>query len=145
LYGELTGVGVSYLLARALAAKGFRIARLDGDDERQMLDLVALGTVSDVAPLRGANRILVRHGLDVLRATRRTGLRAMIRHGEFDPQKLTADRISFGLGPRLNAAGRVASPTAALDLLLTEDTNVANDLAQQIERHNTTRRMRSDQ
>jgi len=145
LYGELTGVGVSYLLVRALAMRGFRIARLDGDDERQMLDLVALGTVSDVAPLRGANRILVRHGLEVLRNTRRTGLRAMIRHGEFDPQKLNADRISFGLGPRLNAAGRVASPTAALDLLLTEDDSVANGLAQQIERHNTTRRLRTDQ
>jgi single-stranded-DNA-specific exonuclease len=145
LYGELTGVGVSYLLVRALAAAGFRIARLDNDDERQMLDLVALGTVSDVGSLRGANRILVREGLHVLRNTQRAGLRAMFRHGEFDPQKLTADRISFGLGPRLNAAGRIESPTAALDLLLTDDDSTANDLAMKLERHNTARRLRTSQ
>ena len=145
LYGELTGVGVAYLLVRALAAQGFRIARLDGDDDRQMLDLVALGTVTDVGALRGANRILVRAGLEVLRHTRRPGIRAMIRHGEFKPERLNADRISFGLGPRLNAAGRVATPQAALDLLLTEDESAANDLAMQLEKYNHARRLRSDQ
>jgi single-stranded-DNA-specific exonuclease len=69
----------------------------------------------------------------------------MFRHGEFDPGKLTADRISFGLGPRLNAAGRVASPTTALKLLLAEDDATANDLARELERYNHTRRLRHDQ
>jgi len=145
VYGELTGVGVAYLLVRALAADGFRIAGLDNDDDRRMLDLVALGTVTDVGALRGANRILVRAGLDMLRRTERPGLQAMFRHGDFDPAKLTADRISFGLGPRLNAAGRIASPTTALKLLLAADDASANDLARELERYNHTRRLRHDQ
>lgn len=143
IYTELTGAGVAYLFVLALAADGFRIARLDDDDPTRMLDLVTLGTVSDVGALRGANRVLVRHGLEVLRRTTRPGLQAILRHGDFDPDRLTADRISFGIGPRLNAAGRVSSPAAALDLLLTDDVDIANDLAMKLEQWNHTRRLRT--
>jgi single-stranded-DNA-specific exonuclease len=144
VYTELTGAGVAYLFVLALAQSGFPVSRLDGDDPGGMLDLVTLGTVTDVGALRGANRVIVQHGLDVLRYSRRPGIQAMMRHGDFDPKKLTADRISFGLGPRLNAAGRVASPETALRLMLTEDDDEANELAMQLEQWNHTRRLRTN-
>ena len=144
IYQELTGAGVTYLFVLALAAEGFPVFHLDDDQPERVLDLVTLGTVTDVGALRGANRVLVRQGLDVLRHSSRPGIQAIIRHGDFDPAKLTADRISFGLGPRLNAAGRVGKPEAALRLLLTTDKEEANDLAMQLEQWNHTRRLRSD-
>jgi single-stranded-DNA-specific exonuclease len=144
IYTELTGAGVAWLFVLALLEEGFPIARMDGDDPTRMLDLVTLGTVADVGALRGANRAIVRHGLEVLRHTTRPGLQAIMRHGDFDPAKITADRISFGLGPRLNAAGRVGSSTSALELLLTDNVDIANNLAQKLEQWNHTRRLRTD-
>jgi len=144
VYRELTGVGVAWLFTLGLLEMGYPVARLDGDDPARMLDLVALGTVADVGPLRGANRTLVNHGLAMLRQAHRPGVRAMLRHGQIEPSALTADRISFGLGPRLNAAGRVSSPRAALDLLLAEDDVTADQLAMQIERWNSDRKQRTD-
>lgn len=143
-YTELTGAGVTYLFVLALAQEGFPVFRLDENDPKRILDLVTLGTVTDVGTLQGANRRIVRAGLEELRRTSRPGIQAMIRHGEFNPAKLTSDRISFGLGPRLNAIGRIADPTAALRLLLTDDVDEANDLAQTLEQANRTRRLRTD-
>lgn len=144
-YTELTGAGVAWLFIQALAAGGFPVSRMDDDDPCRALDLVALGTVADVGSLRGANRILVRHGLDALRSSTRPGIRAMLRHGEIRTDSISADRISFALGPRLNAAGRVSSPTTALNLLMTEDDDVADDLARTLEQYNVTRRLRTDE
>lgn len=144
-YSEITGAGVAWLFIQALAAEGFPVSRMDDDDPSQVLDLVALGTVADVGTLRGANRILVRHGLNVLRTTKRPGIRAMLRHGDIKPESITADRISFALGPRLNAAGRVSNSTTALDLLLAEDDDTADDLARSLEQYNVTRRLRTDE
>jgi single-stranded-DNA-specific exonuclease len=144
IYRELTGVGVAYLFALGLMDLGFNIARLDGGDASRMLDLVALGTVADVGALSGANRVLVGHGLERLRTSDRVGVRAMLRHGQIEATSITADRISFGMGPRLNAAGRVSSPEAALEMLLTDDHSVADRLAMQIERWNQERKERTD-
>lgn len=143
-YRELTGVGIAYLFVLGLMELGHPVARLDDGDASRMLDLVALGTVADVGALSGANRVLVRHGLERLRAADRPGVRAMLRHGAMEPASITADRISFGLGPRLNAAGRVSSPDAALELLLTDDHDTADRLAMQLERWNTHRKERTD-
>lgn len=142
-YAELTGAGIAWLFIQALAGEGFPVSRMDNDDPYRALDLVALGTVADVGSLHGANRILVRHGLDALRSSTRPGIRAMLRHGEIRTESISADRISFALGPRLNAAGRVSSSTTALDLLMTEDDDVADDLARTLEQDNVTRRLRT--
>ncbi|HWV23288.1 MAG TPA: single-stranded-DNA-specific exonuclease RecJ, partial [Thermomicrobiales bacterium] len=143
-YTELTGAGVAYLFVLALAREGFPVFHIDADDPSRILDLITLGTVTDVGALQGANRKIVRAGLDVLRRSSRTGIQAMIRHGEFNPDTLTSDRISFGLGPRLNAIGRIADPAAALRLLLTDDIEEANDLAMLLEQANHTRRLRTN-
>lgn len=142
---ELTGVGIAWLFVLGLAHRGIRVAAMDGDDPANYLDLVTLGTVADVGELSGANRAIVHAGLPHLRNSRRPGIRAIIRHGDFDPSRLTADRISFGLGPRLNAAGRIERAETALRLLLTEDDDEANELAMQLEHLNRVRRIRTDE
>lgn len=104
-----------------------------------MLDLVALATVADVAPLRGENRILVRYGLRLMRETRNIGLRALINASGLEGRELTAGRIGFILAPRLNAVGRIGDARRGLDLLLTSDEGEANAIARDLEEINRTR------
>ena len=134
---ELTAAGVAYLLVAALAREGHAVA---ADDERSLLDLVALGTVADVAPLAGCNRPLVRDGLAALGRTGRPGLHALFNRAELDAARISAEDIGFRLAPRLNAAGRLASPTLALDLLLAPTARAAAPLANEIERLNGQRK-----
>ena len=104
-----------------------------------MLDLVALATVADVAPLRGENRILVRYGLRLMAETKNIGLRALISASGLEGRELTAGRIGFILAPRLNAVGRIGDAKRGLDLLLTADENEANGIARDLEEVNRTR------
>jgi single-stranded-DNA-specific exonuclease len=104
-----------------------------------MLDLVALATVADVAPLRGENRILVRYGLRLMAETRNIGLRALINASGLEGKELTAGRIGFILAPRLNAVGRIGDARRGLDLLLTTDESEANAIARDLEEINRTR------
>jgi single-stranded-DNA-specific exonuclease len=104
-----------------------------------MLDLVALATVADVAPLRGENRILVRYGLRMMAETKNIGLRALINASGLEGRELTAGRIGFILAPRLNAVGRIGDAKRGLDLLLTSDESEANALARDFEEINRTR------
>lgn len=104
-----------------------------------MLDLVALATVADVAPLRGENRILVRYGLRLMAETRNIGLRALINASGLEGKELTAGRIGFILAPRLNAVGRIGDARRGLDLLLTSDESEANAIARDLEEINRTR------
>ncbi|MBA2276698.1 MAG: single-stranded-DNA-specific exonuclease RecJ, partial [Chloroflexia bacterium] len=108
--------------------------------ERALLDLVALGTVADVAPLTSCNRSLVRDGVAALRRTARPGLRALVARAGLKPASLTVEDISFRLAPRLNAAGRLASPELALRLVMTNDEREASQLAEELERLNTKRK-----
>lgn len=108
------GVGVAYKLVEALAGA------LGLPSPEAWLDLVAVGTVADLAPLLSENRWLVSAGLERLRAGERPGLRALIESGRLSPQALTANSIAFGLAPRLNAAGRLATAGEAVDLLLSD-------------------------
>jgi single-stranded-DNA-specific exonuclease len=101
-----------------------------------MLDLVALATVADVAPLRGENRVFVRYGLRMLAETRNVGLRALIRAAGLDGKALTAGRLGFILAPRLNAAGRLGHAIRGVELLLTEDEHTANAIARELEELN---------
>jgi len=129
---DLAAVGVAFKLALALA-------RDLGKNENfvwAMLDLVALATVADVAPLRGENRVFVRYGLKMLAETRNTGLRALIRAAGLDGKALTAGRIGFILAPRLNAAGRLGHAIRGVELLLTEDEHHANAIARELEELN---------
>ncbi|MGH2560566.1 MAG: single-stranded-DNA-specific exonuclease RecJ [Thermomicrobiales bacterium] len=142
-YRELAAVGVAYLLVAALAQHGCPVDGENGDPETALLDYVALGTVADVAPLTGANRAMVRDGLRRMRRAPREGVKALCRKAGLDPATLTAEQVSFKIAPRLNAAGRMADPQLALDLLLTDDPLQAATLADEIERLNGARRAES--
>jgi single-stranded-DNA-specific exonuclease len=104
------------------------------------LDLVALGTVADVAPLTGANRALVRAGLAVLRRGERAGLRALMERASVAPGSADESDLSFRLAPRLNAAGRMGDPALATRLLLTGDPSEASSLAAHLDEMNQGRR-----
>ena len=132
---DLAAVGVAFKLALALA-------RQLGANENfiwAMLDLVALATVADVAPLRGENRVFVRYGLKMLGDTRNIGMRALLRASGLEGRQLTAGRIGFILGPRLNAAGRMGHAIRGVELLLTEDEHEANVIARELEELNLRR------
>jgi single-stranded-DNA-specific exonuclease len=128
----LAGVGVAWTLARAL---------LDGGalDPGSLLDLVAVGTVADLVPLTGENRALVRHGLAQLRAARRQGLLSLMGVAGIAPATVNAGNIGFGLGPRLNAAGRLADAQEAFRLLMSADAAEAGRLAQELDNRNRER------
>jgi len=103
------------------------------------LDLVALGTVADVVPLSGENRIFVKNGLSVIEQTNKPGLKALLEVAKIWGKKMKPYYIGFILGPRLNAAGRMDSATVSLDLLLSENPVDANALACSLEAHNLSR------
>lgn len=132
---DLAAVAVAFKLALALAK---RLGRNDSFIWG-MLDLVALATIADVAPLRGENRILVRYGLRLLSETRNVGLRAMIRAAGLDAKPITSGRVGFILGPRLNAAGRIGSALLGVRLLTTSDVHEANGIARELEELNAKR------
>jgi single-stranded-DNA-specific exonuclease len=132
---DLAAVGVAFKLALALT-------RAVGGNENAvyaMLDLVALATIADVAPLRGENRIFVRYGLKLLNEAQRPGIRAMIRAAGLEGKSLTSGRIGFILAPRLNAAGRLGSALRGVDLLLTPSEHEANPIARELEELNARR------
>ncbi len=104
------------------------------------LDLVALGTVADLVPLLGENRILARHGLRILEATLRPGLRALMDVAGVKPtQGITPTDISFRLGPRINASGRLADAALSVELLISDDAKFCADTAQQLDTFNRER------
>ncbi|HEY7598549.1 MAG TPA: single-stranded-DNA-specific exonuclease RecJ, partial [Candidatus Limnocylindrales bacterium] len=124
-YKQLVGVGIAYKLVQALVRQGLRLP-LRG---RDLLDVVALGTVTDMGPLNGENRVLVRAGLESINTTERPGLKALIVAAGLTQGKVSAGDISFMLGPRLNAAGRLDDAILAYKLLLADDFAAAQQLA----------------
>jgi single-stranded-DNA-specific exonuclease len=132
---SLAAVAVAFKLSLALAK---RLEKTDAFIWR-MMDLVALATIADVAKLRGENRILVRYGLRMLEETQNVGLRAMIRAAGLEGKAITAGRVGFILGPRLNASGRVGSALRGVQLLMTEDEHEANTIARELEELNARR------
>ena len=132
---DLCAAGVAYKLALAIT----RAMGANANPVLRMLDLVALATIADVAPLRGENRVLARYGLKLLNETGNVGLRAMIRAAGLDRKAITAGRVGFILAPRLNAAGRIGSALRGVELLLTNDEAVANPIARELEELNARR------
>lgn len=128
-YRELAGVGVAYKLAQAVS----------GQQLSDELDLVALGTIADVAALTGENRILVKEGLAHLAKTKKVGLQALIESARINNRRFSSFTVSYILGPRLNAAGRLDTAETSLALLLATEESAARQLAGTIEAHNRQR------
>ena len=133
---DLAGVGIAYKIAEALVSNQPAMVSIQLND---LLDLVALGTVADLAPLVGENRSLVRKGLKQIRATKRQGLYSLAGVAQMKIDKTTAGQIGFMLGPRLNASGRLESALASLELLTTPDVMRAGQLALQLDGQNRQR------
>lgn len=122
-YKGLTGAGVALKLAHALIIKYFDESRCD-KEVYGLLDLASLGTVADLGPLRGENRLIVRKGLEVLAETQWVGLRKIMALASIkDDDEIDAGTIGFRIAPRINAAGRIGDPYVALGLLLQEIQN----------------------
>jgi single-stranded-DNA-specific exonuclease len=137
---ELPGVGVAYKLAELLYDRAGR-----ADEARRHLDLVALGIVADVATQTGDVRYLLQLGLEALRHTERLGLQVLMEVAELNPQLLTEEHIGFELAPRLNALGRLADATPAVEFLTTHDVERARVLAHELDGLNARRKMMCDQ
>ncbi len=120
---DLSGVGVAFKLASALCGSQEEILN-------DYADMAALGTVADVMPLRGENRVIVEHGLDSLRNTKRPGLLALMKQAGCERETLTASCVGYMLAPRINAAGRMGQIDLAVNLLLTQEEETAEELAQ---------------
>ena len=134
---ELTGVGLAYKIAQALYSRHL----VEGFEIEDWLDLVALGTVADLAPLTGENRMLVAGGLERIRAQKRQGLFSLSQVAGLDDRHAKANDIGYILGPRLNAAGRMDSAMAAFELLETRNPIRAGELAQALEKSNFERQV----
>ena len=139
-FSELSGAGVAFKLCAGLSNElGLSL----GNYYRGFLDLAALGTIADVMPLVGENRILARHGLERLADTRKIGIQALMRVAGIVPKAglaLRASDVSWRLGPRINAAGRIDDAAMALRLLLSSDVAEADAIATEIEAVNTERK-----
>ncbi len=131
-FRELCGTGVAWKLGQALLGA-------DAEALGRHLDLVAVATVADVVPLVDENRGVAVAGLRQLARTQKPGLRELMRSARVDPATVDAGAIGFRLAPRLNAAGRLCRPEAALELLLTEERETAKKLAAQLEELNRER------
>ncbi|MBM3494731.1 MAG: single-stranded-DNA-specific exonuclease RecJ, partial [Armatimonadetes bacterium] len=137
-FRDLAAVGVAYRLGEALV----RFLDLPVGKYRTAFgELAAIGTITDIMPLLGDNRVIVRAGLAGLGCTRRIGLRALMNQaGLSSSRAISSHQVGFVIGPRLNAVGRVADPRKALDLLLTRDADLAVSLASDLEDANVERR-----
>jgi single-stranded-DNA-specific exonuclease len=136
-FPDLCGTGVVYKLGEALLGSGSEVLK-------RHLDLVALATIADVVPLVGENRSLAITGLRTLARTQKPGLRALMKVARVDPAAVDAGKVGFRLAPRINAAGRLGHPRAALELLLTDDADEARRLADRLEDLNRDRQAVED-
>ena len=136
-FHNLSGVGTAFILTRAIAAE------LDMLDEWQesVLDLVALGTIADVAPLLHENRYMVQYGLDLLRRRPRLAIQEMLRTADVPLDSVDEQTVSFILAPRMNARGRLGDANPMVEFLLTDDLTLARRTAAELEGLNNQRKM----
>lgn len=133
-FSELAGVGVAFKLLQALLQATGKERRL-----HEFLELAAIGTVADLVPLVGENRYLVKRGLEALNSSRRPGIRELVRCAGLEMGHLDTESISYMLGPRLNSAGRLAHAMLSYELLTTDSSERAKQLAAQLEAENAER------
>lgn len=132
---DLCAAGVVFKLAITL----LRAAGGNVNLAYNMLDLVALATIADIAPLRGENRVLARYGLKIINESPCLGLRALIRSAGLEGKPITAGRVGFVIAPRLNAVGRLGHALRGVELLLSRDEHEANAIARELEEMNVRR------
>jgi single-stranded-DNA-specific exonuclease len=135
-YKQLAGVGVAFKLCQGLA----KLSNLSENFLFWNLDLVALGTVADIMPLTGENRILTALGLKIMNEGRRPGIVSLLKKANFNKGEIQAWHISFIIAPRINALGRLEEARKAVDLLSTYSKNEANLIATKLEKHNIERK-----
>lgn len=143
-FGELCGAGVAFKLAWAICQRlgdGKKASPRMREFLKQAVGLAALGTVADVVPLLGENRVIVRYGLQSLREQSSLGMKALLGiTGLLEKPEIRADDIGFGLGPRINAAGRLGQARLAVELLTTENPERATKLAEYLNTLNDNRK-----
>ncbi|MFZ5376097.1 MAG: single-stranded-DNA-specific exonuclease RecJ [Patescibacteria group bacterium] len=131
---EVCGAAVAWLIARSLTP----------DHALNIVDLVAVATIADMVPLQGTNRTLAKYGLEALAKTTRPGLKALIYHAGLDKRPVDSFLVGFGIAPRINAMGRIASGLDALRLICTKSTTRATELAKLLNDTNSTRQQLTD-
>lgn len=136
----LSGCGVAYKFAKAIST---RLGKEHLPDE--YIDLVAVAAAADVVPLVGENRIFVRAGFDAIARRPRAGIKALFRSSRVDPSRLTTGQVSFNIAPRINAVGRLGDAKRAVELLITDNEDVAEEFAQVLEEENSHRKMLDEQ
>ncbi|MCL2342268.1 MAG: DHH family phosphoesterase [Firmicutes bacterium] len=132
-FKELAGVGVVFKLIQAISIK----LGLDEKEYLKYLDLVCMGTISDIVPLINENRVIAKFGLKLMKVTRNIGLRELIKLAGY--KEINAAAVSFGIAPRINACGRMGHQDEAIRLLLTEDTLEAKEIADRLNLYNMSR------
>ena len=141
-FRDLCGAGVAFKLVQALQT---RLDGLPDGHEKWLLDLVALGTVCDIVTLADENRANVYWGLEVLKKQRRTGLKALMAVSGIEPETVNTRHLGFGLGPRMNAAGRLDTAQHSLDMLTATDGIEALAASEKLEAFNVERRSIQDE
>ena len=140
-FRDLCGAGVAFKLVQALQTE---LEGLPDGYEKWLLDLVALGTVCDIVTLADENRANVYWGLEVLKKQQRPGLKALMAVAGIEPEQVNARHLGFGLGPRMNAAGRLETAQHALDMLVAHDGLAALEASEKLEELNVKRRSIQD-
>ena len=140
-FRDLCGAGVAFKLVQALQTE---LDGLPDGYEKWLLDLVALGTVCDIVTLADENRANVYWGLEVLKKQQRPGLKALMAVAGIEPEQVNARHLGFGLGPRMNAAGRLETAQHALDMLVAHDGLAALEASEKLEELNVKRRSIQD-
>ena len=130
---DLAGVGVVFKLIQAIGQK----LNLDEKDYLKYLDIVCVGTISDIVPLVDENRVIAKLGLKLVEQTRNIGLKSLIIASGY--KKIDSTMVSFGIAPRINASGRMGHQEDALDLFLSKDAQEASELTQKLNEYNTSR------
>jgi single-stranded-DNA-specific exonuclease len=128
-FRELAGVGVAFKLAHALY----------GQLPEHLLEIAVIGTIADLVSLKDENRLIAKRGLEKLKVTKNIGLRSILKRAGVDPISINEETIGFTLAPRINAVGRLESANLAVQLLLTEDKDEAESLAEEMDTLNKTR------
>ncbi len=132
-FRELAGVGVAFKLIQAISQK----LELEEKEYLKYLDIVCVGTISDIVPLIDENRVIAKLGLKLVEVTKNIGLKTLLEASGY--KKIDSNTISFGLAPRINACGRMGKAEEALNLFLTEDANEAKQIAEKLNEYNRER------
>jgi len=140
-FKEFSAGGLVYKLIQMLAKQDKRISLAD---QKWWLDLVAISTISDIVPLTGENRVIAHFGLKVLAKTKNFGLQELYKVGGINPHNMSTYAVGFQIAPRINAPGRLASAKDAFDLLVSDDKNKAQKLAQKLNQANLKRQQELD-